>query len=139
MVAVSNITEFKIQPTANEKSFLADAQRIREGKSSADSLTCTGKLLELARALLEAYQSDGESGFWKSYDALARENKRLAPFRKSIEAPAAPEEVQEWGKYRPTTLLEMAKKPRPNDIIEDIFYEKTVGELFGAAGTKKSF
>src|SRR5579859_2615759 len=95
MVAVSNITEFKIKPTANEKSFLADACHIREGKGSASPLTCTGKLLEVAQALLEAYQLDGEPGFWQSYDALARENKRLAPLRKSIEAGAAPEGERE--------------------------------------------
>jgi len=95
---------------------------------------------QIAPSLYEKRQSDGEQGFWAVYRALAVEDyPQLQEWEDAVKTDAPPIESTKWGKYKPTTLLEMALRPRPIDIIENVFYEGTVGELFGAAGTKKSF
>jgi len=150
MVAVSNnITEFKVNPSENEKSFLQDARSILAGKGSTSSFTCTGRLLALAHELLKAYQSDGNSDFWLVYDTAAHEIKRLVKLRKSIEVPAAAEEEQEDPRFtkskngkRIIILLsedDIDLAPDPRYIIDDILQASTVSMLFGPSGTGKTF
>lgn len=98
-------------------------------------------LKNIAVPLYEARRDGGTSDFLTVYQAYASvDYPELAGWEDAVKTGAPPvEEGPKWGKYKPLTLLEMAQKPRPIDIIEGIFYEKTVAELFGAAGTKKSF
>jgi hypothetical protein len=128
----------KAPPTRKELDFIQIASRIHTGEALTPKEindAVSGELNDTAHELARAMQKSGQEGFWTVWTALAHDNKRLINWRPLVEIPPAPipsSEEQKRGKYRPTTLLEMAQRPRPNDIIEDIFYEKTIGELFAS-------
>jgi len=136
----------KLPPNKNEEFFIALASKIRTrtitSLDEADQRPMPAHLKGTLTSLLEGIRDFGEEGFWKAYRQCEEDYPRMKEWRKAIETEAAPEGEQEPPppkKYRPVTLLEMMGRPQASDIIEDIFYEKTVGLLFGISGTKKSF
>ena len=138
-------TERKKAPTKDDLTAIEMLQRIKKGTIlKSEELPSLKKQWqrELAATALDEMKRDGIAGFWRVLETQETDHPELKNWRTLIETEAPPEvplEEKKLGKYRPKTLLEMAQQPRPSDIIADIFYEKTVGLLFGAAGTKKSF
>lgn len=84
----------------------------------------------LASMLSEAETDGGIEGLARVVHGLRDEYPILTKLAEEVSTP---------GKYRPVTLLEMARRPRPAWIIQDWIYENTVGEIYGESGCMKTF
>jgi hypothetical protein len=150
-MATKNITPIRpFQPNEHELCFVADARRILEGSGDREPFTCTNRrYLDIAKSLLTAFQEDGRSGFERSYESLARDNKRLDELRKAIEVPAGPGEEETDPRFtrgqdgklllKLSSIEDIYALPDAEYLIRGILEAGAISLLYGVSGTGKTF
>lgn len=97
-------------PNTNELAFIQVASNIFAGRildSKEIEQAVNGSWREIALELLNAYQDDGTSTFWASYDAMANDRPILKDWREMVKV--SPERIDQMEKEPVGTLLSDVK------------------------------
>lgn len=132
----------KSVPTGNDLAFVETCRKIRaEQIVHADqvAMSCNGRWVEVAQALLESYREDGDDGFWKGWTASANDGRPVMnDWELLVKVAPSPEQGKKDRKYELHPISYLKDRPKKEWGVYQLSYDRGSALWAGDSGSGKS-